>query len=209
MWARLTKWWTRARPRVVRERFLLPKEWEAIRHVLDRYPLMVLVYFSLLFLEGPRMSELREARWIDLDLTAKLWRKPRTKSGKSQLLALSDAACDLLAQLPRDGLYPFHGDPKKGGNVNKPWSRTAVRHTWRKIKVEAGCPDLRIHDIRRSTGSWMTMHGENLKQVQSVLGHSSIEITARHYAHLDLTAQREALNRLARRIFPKPKADDV
>lgn len=155
------------------------------------------------------MSELRQARWIDLDLKAKLWHKQTTKSGKRQLLALSDAACDLLAQLPREGLYPFHGDPKKGGDVNKPWSRTAVRHAWRKIKADAGVPDLRIHDIRRSTGSWLTMYGENLKQVQSILGHSSMEITARHYAHLDIDSQRGALNRLAQRIIPKrPHEED-
>jgi site-specific recombinase XerD len=46
---------------------------------------------------------------------------------------------------------------------------------------------LRIRDIRRSTGSWLTINGENLKTVQAVLGHTSMEVTAEHYSHLDLT----------------------
>jgi guanosine-3',5'-bis(diphosphate) 3'-pyrophosphohydrolase len=41
-----------------------------------------------------------------------------------------------------------------------------------------------------------------LKAVQSMLGHSSLEVTGRHYAHLDLDAQRAATERHARRVFP-------
>lgn len=191
-----------ARKRIARERFMLPKEWEIVRPILATYPLLVYVYFSILFLEGPRMSELRTARWLDLDLDAALWHKTTTKNGKRHLIALSECSCDLLRLLPRDGPYPFHGDPKKGGDANKPWSRTAVTHWWRKIRWEAGCPDLRIHDLRRSTGSWMAIDGENLKAIQDTLGHSSIEITAKHYAHLDLAAQRAAKERHAKRVFP-------
>ena len=202
MFALLRRWFRQPRKRIGRERFLLPKEWELLRQTLEQYPLKVRIYFAILFLEGPRMSELRTVQWDDLDIKARLWHKATTKNGKRQLLPLSDCSCDLLNMMPRNGIYVFTGEIMKGGAIDRPWSRTAVKYWWRKIRWEAGCPDLRIHDIRRSTGSWLTIHGENLKIVQSVLGHSSLEVTGRSYAHLDLEAQRGALNRLAKYIFP-------
>lgn len=195
-----------SRKRIARERFMLPKEWEIVRPTLAHYPLKVRVYFSLLFLEGCRMSELRQLRWVDLDLPAKLWHMTKSKNGRRRLVPLSDCSCDLLRLLPQDGPYVFTGETIKGGDPLKPWSRTAVRHWWRKIRWESGCHDLRIHDLRRSTGSWMTINGENLKAVQSTLGHSSLEVTGRHYAHLDVDAQRAAKERHAKRVFPVPQS---
>lgn len=75
-------------------------------------------------------------------------------------------------------------------------------HTRLVKRPKTACPDVQIRDLRRSTASWMTMHGENLKVVQSVLDHSSLS-TTQIYARLDVKAVREALGRHARRIFAR------
>lgn len=183
--------------RVARERFLFPQEWERVKPIIEQTPPKVRVYFSILILEGSRRDELRTAQWSQFDLTPGqgIWYKPKTKTGRSHTLPLSDLSVDLLSQLPRTGLYVFPGE-----TPDRPWSRTAVRYWWRKIRRLANCPDVRIHDLRRTAASWMTMHGENLKMVQSMLNHSSL-LTTQIYARLDLSSLRAALNRHAGRFF--------
>ena len=178
-----------------RERFLLPKEWHALRHVLDAQPDKVRIYFYLLLLEGPRMSEAREMQVCHLDLEAKLWYKPKTKNGHSQVLPLSPQSCQFLAQLPAIGRYVF-----PGATPNVPWSRTAVEYWWRKIRRQADLLDVQIRDLRRTCASWMTMHGENLKVIQTLLDHRSLQ-TTQIYARLDQGTMRVALSKHAERLL--------
>lgn len=179
-----------------RERFLLPHEWAQIHPILEQKPLKVRVYFSCLLLTGARRDELRTLQWSHLDLEAGLWHKFKTKNGKRQMLPLSPEVVALFQLLPKIGPYVFMGERE-----DRAWSRTAVKYWWRKIRLKSGCPDVQIRDLRRSCASWMTMNGENLKVVQSVLDHSSLS-TTQIYARLDLSTIREALNRHAKRLFP-------
>lgn len=188
---------TPPRKRTARERFLLPNEWATIRQSLDEKPLKIRVYFSLLFSLGCRRDELRTCSWAQLDLDAGIWHKLHTKNGKRHILPLSPEAVALFRELPRKGSYVF-----QGSTPQREWSRTAVKYWWRKIRHESACPDVQIRDLRRSTASWMTMNGENLKVVQSVLDHSSLS-TTQIYARLDLKSLAEALNRHAQRIFSR------
>lgn len=146
------------------------------------------------------MSELRTARWMDLDLDAGLWHKTKTKNGRRQLVPLAPAARDLLLQLPQTGPYLFSGEIDKGGDPNKPWSRTAIRHWWRKIRLEAGCSDVQIRDIRRTAATWMVQSGENLMTIKEILNHSSVAVT-QVYARADCRTQAQALERHAKRVL--------
>ncbi|MDI3463614.1 MAG: hypothetical protein OJF50_002435 [Nitrospira sp.] len=184
-----------------RERFLLPNEWTTIRTILAGQPLKVRVYFSLLFLLGCRRDELRTVSWAQIDLNAAIWHKLETKNGKRQVLPLPPEAVALFRELPQVSPYCFTGDASNGATVsNQPWSRSALKYWWRKIRHESACADVQIRDLRRSTASWMTMHGENLKIVQKMLDHTSLS-TTQIYARLDIKSLGEALNRHAKRIF--------
>ena len=44
-------------------------------------------------------------------------------------------------------------------------------------------PELRIHDLRHTAASWMTLAGESERKVRDVLGQTDVRTTAR-YAHL-------------------------
>lgn len=181
--------------RIARERFVLPAEWVTIRPILAACPDKVRIFFTILFMLGCRRDELRTVRWAELDLQAGLWHKLKTKNGKRQMLPLSPEACALLASLPHSSPYVFSGK-----TMIAPWSRTAVKYWWRKIRWASGCPDVQIRDLRRSCASWMTMHGENLKVVQTVLDHSSLS-TTQIYARLDLRTVKDALARHAKRLL--------
>jgi integrase len=181
--------------RIARERFVLPHEWASLRPVIESKPPKVHAYFTFLFLTGCRRDEARTMTWTEVDLDEQLWHKQRGKNGRRQVLPLSPQACALLRDLPRLGPYVF-----PGATPDVAWSPTAVKYWWRKIRFESGCPDVRIHDLRRSTASWMTMHGENLKMVQQMLGHTSLS-TTQIYARVDISSLRQAVNRLSNRIL--------
>ena len=184
--------WKRGLPR---ERFLLPQEWHTLKPILLRQPDKIRVYFSVLLLEGPRMSEAREMQRSHVDLAQGLWHKPTTKNGRRQLLALSSTSCTLLSQLPNHGPYFFPGE-----TPDVPWSRTAVQYWWRKIRRQAGCHDVQIRDLRRTCATWMVAGGENLMVIKEVLHHSSVS-TTQIYAKADQSTVRAALTRHADRVF--------
>jgi integrase len=186
--------WTKRRPR---ERFLLPHEWAILRPILLQQPDKMRVYFSMLLLEGPRMSEARLMQRAHVDLVQGIWHKPTTKNGRRQILALSAQSCDLLSGLVNEGPYFFRGETPE-----VPWSRTAVEVRWRKIRKAACLDDVQIRDLRRTTATWLSMHQENLVTIRDVLHHSSLS-TTQIYARADQASTRAALTRHAERMFPK------
>jgi integrase len=55
---------------------------------------------------------------------------------------------------------------------------------WKKLWRAAALADLTTHDLRHFYASALIAGGASVKQVQTVLGHSSAVITLRTYAHL-------------------------
>jgi site-specific recombinase XerD len=50
--------------------------------------------------------------------------------------------------------------------------------------VAIGRPDLRIHDLRHTFGTWLAQRGQNLMVIKDMLGHADIRTTQR-YVHPD------------------------
>ncbi|MCL4182436.1 MAG: tyrosine-type recombinase/integrase [Burkholderiaceae bacterium] len=77
-------------------------------------------------LTAARSSEVRGARWHEVDLKARLWTVPgeRMKRGRRHVIPLSDAAIALLRALPggEPGGLIFPGEPQKRG---RPRGRTS------------------------------------------------------------------------------------
>ena len=80
------------------------------------------------------------------------------------------------------------------------YSNMMNRHFFPALK-DAGLPRVRFHDLRHSYASIMIEQGENIKYIQSQLGHSSPTVTLNVYAHLMKPANQEAACRLERAIF--------
>ena len=62
---------------------------------------------------------------------------------------------------------------------------------WRRLRVKAGLPKLRIHDLRHSYASFLVNNGRTLYEVQQILGHSQPIVTQR-YAHLSSKSLQQA-----------------
>lgn len=175
-------------PEVSRDRFVTPTElprlWAAL--AADPSP-FIRVAFLVSILTGARRSEVLQMQWSDVDFAQGTWRIEHTKSGRVHLLPLPRPVLTQLAALPR-----FHENPHvfvgRWGrshlvNVAKPWAR---------IRKAAGLQDVRIHDLRRTLGSWLVAAGASLPLIGKALNHSQAA-TTQIYARMQLDPVRLAL----------------
>ena len=181
---------------VKRDRFVTPNElprlWTALQHEPNPY---VRGAFVVGLLTGARRSEVLTMQWEDLDIPHALWRIPDTKAGRPHTIPLPIPVIKDLLKLPRlnGTTYVFCGRWGKNHliNVSKPWKR---------IRKEAGLEDVRIHDLRRTLGSWLVAAGASLPLIGKALNHSNQETTA-IYARLQLDPVRAALDANATRML--------
>jgi integrase len=76
-------------------------------------------------------------------------------------------------------------------NISKPWDR---------IRKAASIEDVRIHDLRRTVGSWQAQAGNSLHLIGRVLNHSNTSTTA-VYARFGQDSVRNALERHGQQIL--------
>jgi integrase len=178
-----------------RDRWVTPEELPRLAAIIGQYPnLYVQAALWLYLLTGVRREELLQARWEDVDVARGELRLGETKAGRPHYVPLSAPALALLRQLPREEGNPYLlPGTKTGGhlvNVSKPWE---------KIRRAAGVEDVRIHDLRRTVGSWLAMAGNSLPLIGRVLNHTDPKTTA-VYARLGDDPARQALADHAQRI---------
>ena len=147
---------------------------------------------AFLIFTGARKQEALRAKWVDVDMSQRLWRIPHTKSSKIRHVPLSNGALAILRRMKQNqptqnatAGYIF-GNPKTG----KPF--VSVFRSWDKARRRAQLPELRIHDLRHSFASFLVNAGRSLYEVQEILGHSDIRTTSR-YAHLSRERLLEAV----------------
>ena len=179
-----------------RERYLSGDELGRLSHALAELPDRGAANaVRLLLLTGARRGELLAARWSDFDLEVGAWTKPAstTKQSKLHRVPLSEAACELLADMRKadpDGVYLF--PPLNGRTAH----RRDLDRAWRIVRTAAGIPDVRVHDLRHSYASVLASAGLSLPIIGSLLGHATPTTTAR-YAHLVDEALRDATEKAA------------
>lgn len=179
-----------------RDRFLqadeLPKFFEAISQEPNE---TIRDYFLISLLTGARRSNVQAMRWQDINFERAEWRIEETKNGTPQTLTLSLEAIEILRnRKPSDSsifVFPGRG---KSGHLEEP------KKGWKRILERAGIEDLRIHDLRRTLGSWQAKTGASLAIIGKSLNHKSQNTTA-IYARLDLDPVRDSVNRATSAIL--------
>lgn len=179
-----------------RDRFVKPDElpglFKAIAQEPNRYASTA---FLVLLLTGARRGEVLSMQWADVDLKQATWRIPETKAGHPHTLPLARPVVKLLHLLPRQSGSPFVFPGRRPEaplvNISKAWSR---------IRKVAKLEDVRIHDLRRTLGSWLAASGESLLLIGKALNHSQVSTTA-IYARLQLDPVRAALESNAKRML--------
>jgi integrase len=154
-------------------------------------------FFLLAILTGARRSNLQAMRWQDVNLERAVWTIPKTKNGLPQTIPLPPEAVAILEHRKAEAIhretFVFPG-PGKTGHLMEP------KRAWDAVLKAAGIEDLRIHDLRRTLGSWQARQGASLAIIGKSLGHRTHQATA-IYARLDLDPVRQSVESATAAMF--------
>ena len=176
-------------PEKSRERFLQSDELKAFFQALEEEPNSLFrdyVYISLF--TGQRRSNVLTMRWDQIDWIENVWRIPETKNGSSLNVPLIPKAISILKSIKANSVSPwvFYSPSSASNHLVEP------KKFWKKLLSRAGIENLRIHDIRRTLGSYEAMAGVNLPLISKTLGHKSFQAT-QIYARMNVESVREAI----------------
>jgi len=176
-------------PEKPRKRFLQADELVRFEAELKKEPSRDLRDFlELSMATGARKSDVLGMRWQDVQLDLKRWTVPFPKNAESYNVSLEPDQITILKQrrkeIPDSSVWVFPSHSKSGHTEN-------VKKAWYAFRKRANIPDVRIHDIRRTVGSYQAIAGESILAIGQTLGHRSAAATQR-YAYLLDDAVRES-----------------
>ena len=179
-----------------RKRWLKPEELPALARAIDAEPnLCVRAAMWLYLLTGVRKTELVTAKWAHVDWERGLLVLPDTKAGEEQYAVLNAPALAILQSVPK-----VEGNPYIFVGFRTGSHLTNIDQFWRHIRHEAGIEDVRLHDLRRTTGSWLSQAGVELNTIKEALRHASLSTTLT-YARLGADPARAAMEEHGRRVM--------
>ena len=167
--------------------------------------------FRLAIFSGARQGELLGLKWSDVDwensqihiqrtFNNQAWYDVKTETsnrkidlGPAMITAIKKwkLACPICKL---DLVFPNEaGKPINHNNLVKRYFEPALK--------KAGIEKVRFHDLRHTYASLLIEQGENIKYIQSQLGHSNPTVTLNVYAHLMKQTNQEAAIRLEKAIF--------
>ena len=206
-------------PERKRERFMDGTELRAFfQSLAEELNTTVRDYILISLLTGARRGNVLAMRWREIDWERSTWKigADKAKMGESLNVALSPIALRILetrkTSAKNEWVFPGGG---KTGHLVEPKS------AWRRVlknaanfqmqgwleanrgmtnadfyreNPNAGFHDLRLHDLRRTLGSWQAATGASLPIIGKSLGHKSLAAT-QIYARLDLDPVRASVNK--------------
>ena len=173
------------------ENYLNDEELGRLMQVLDSDDnRMICAVLKYLISTGARLNEALQAKWEHVDVDRRLWRIPAqiSKSKKLRSVPLNDSALSVIDSLETQGKNDYLFVNRLTG---QPY--TDIAKVWQRIRIKAGLPKLRIHDLRHQFASFLVNNGRSLYEVQQILGHSTPLVTQR-YAHLSTKSLQDAAN---------------
>jgi site-specific recombinase XerD len=147
---------------------------------------------------GMRCSEQYRTKWPDVDFARHVLTVRQSKHGEKRFVPLNSIALAML------NFLQSRAPETEGGHVflsmnNEPL--TGNRHWFEDAVIKAGIRGFTWHDLRHTFASRLAMAGVDLRRIQELMGHKTIQMTCR-YAHLapaDLLAAVE-------KLVPEPTA---
>lgn len=176
-----------------RDRFMQPEEFPKFLEALAADTNEAFKAFVLLsLLTGARRENVLGMRWDQVSFERAVWRVPddTSKNGEPILIPLSSEVIEILTARQNEvGGSPFVFPAESvTGYMTPPKKR------WAALMARAGLEDLRIHDLRRTMGSWQAITGASLAIIGKSLGHKSVDATM-IYARLHIDPVRDSMER--------------
>ena len=152
---------------------------------------------------GCRDGEVCHLRWDwkvrvpELDTSVFIVPGQKVKNGDDRLVVLNRVARSVVDS--RRGSHPTHVFTFDG----KPVLRM-LNTAWKRARLEAGLPGLRVHDLKHTFGRRLRAAGIGFEDRQDLLGHRSGRVTT-HYSAVELSRLLEAVDRVAEQNGSRPE----
>ena len=130
-------------------------------------------------------------------------KKPKSEASLRTLPLIKSVSTYLKALRKKQfALKQEFGDQYQDNNYiccwedGRPIDTSYLNHTFKKILDYNGLPDIRFHDLRHSTASYLLKQGLSMKEIQIWLGHADIGTTMNIYSHVDMEMKKNAANKI-------------
>jgi len=138
-----------------------------------RRELRLRAVLELTYACGLRASEVGSLRWEAIDLEDRTVTVIGGKGGKDRVVPFTRVAADWMGLLRRHNPWMVYLAGRK------PRSATSLNRQFQRIARECGLdkPGLSFHSLRHSCATHLLKNGADVRYVQELLGHSSVETT--------------------------------
>jgi integrase len=196
-----------------RERYLQPKELPVFFQAVMAEPNEMERYFLLMLLyTGARKSNVLSMAWENISFELKIWNIPasQSKNKTAYTIPLVSPALEILTRRKDEN----HGSPWVFPSTSKNGHLVEPKKAWGRLLKQSGIENLRMHDLRRTLGSWMAITGSSLLTISYALGHkiASLSVTA-VYARANVDPIRVDMERAVRTMLRKggmiPEEDSI
>lgn len=178
-----------------RDRFVMPDEFDKFFQAVEAERTEgnpdIADYVLLSLHTGARRSNVLAMQWKEIDFNLNQWRIPgqQAKNDSIMLVPLVDEVMELLNRRRQttSSVFVFPGSGKTG-HLQEP------RKGWLRILKRADLEGVRLHDLRRTMGSYQTIGGASTAIVGRTLGHKNPTSTA-VYARMTLDPVRDAMEK--------------
>lgn len=174
--------------RNARERRLSSTEWKDLRKgIAEGFTdtLEPIVDFALE--TALRLSEISNAKFIDVGLASPVLHVPITKNGHARTIPLTKRAQDIIRE------RRAHSNSDNDHLFDLPYA--SIRSAWRRASKRANIVDYRFHDLRHEAISRFFEKGLSVPEVALISGHRDYKMLAR-YVHLRPEDLAEKLTRI-------------
>ncbi len=187
-----------------RERYLSAEELGKFFTAVSAEPSEIARDFLLMLLfTGARKSNVLNMAWKNVSLDLKLWNIPaaQSKNKTSYTVPLVKSALEILTRRRKtnpESPWVFYSAASKSGHLVEP------KKAWNRVLKGSGLEDVRMHDLRRTLGSWMSITGASLLTISYALGHklASLSVTA-VYARANVDPIRQAMETAVQAMLRK------
>ena len=175
-------------PEKSRDRYLTSDEIANFFKAVYNYPdELARSYILISLFTGQRRSNVLSMNWQGIDFKNKTWHIRETKNGEPITVPLVEQVIEILLKLKENSFseWVFPSKSSQSGHYEEP------KRAFKSILKEAGIENFRIHDLRRTLGSYEAITGTSLHIIGKSLGHKSSQSTE-IYARLSLDPIRAA-----------------
>ena len=178
-----------------RRRYASELEIKKIGAILDSWyessPVEITFLYTLLY-TGARPRSIERSKWEEL----------QEIEGGHGILIFDGKSTEATGDqesviIPVNIMKLIHGLPKRSDGLI--FGIGLPGYLWRKIRKEAGCPDLWARDFRRTFATVGMSNNVDMKVIGKLLNHHSQQTTDR-YALLDNSARLEAVSKISAKL---------